>query len=359
MSRLFRIAGMVDPHTHLRDLDWSHKATFASETQAALAGGYWCVFDMPNTPPATITRDAMDLKLGALSRSAVCDWGVYAGASQRDNTAEYGRMWRDACGLKIYNNETTGDLLIADDEQRDRHYACWPSDRIIAVHAEGETVLAVLALVRKYRKRTHFVHISTAQELGYLRDAKEEGLPVTLGVCPHHLFLTEADLPSLGSLGLMKPALKTSHDRDALWQGIASGVVDIVESDHAPHSLAEKQSDHPPYGVPGLETTLPLLLLAVHEGRLSLERVVELVAERPRHIWGLTCPPETYTVVDLDASYIVDRAQLRTQCGWSPFEGLRVWGRVRETWLRGRLAYDGEWVRAVPGSGQNVFATRE
>lgn len=357
MSRLFRIAGMVDPHTHLRDLEWAHKATFTSETKAAVAGGYWCVLDMPNTPPTTISKAALDLKLAALKRSAVCDWGVYAGASQKDNTAEYGIMSRYTCGLKIYCNETTGDSLITDPQQRDRHFACWPDNKIIAVHAEGETVAEVLALVRKYRKRTHFVHISTAQELAYLRAAKEEGLPVTIGVCPHHLYLTESDLPSLGSLGLMKPGLKTAADRDALWRGIVEGVVDVVESDHAPHSLAEKQSGTPPYGVPGLETTLPLLLLAVREGRLSLERVVELVAERPRQIWGLACPPDTFAVVDLDASYVIDRSRLFTQCGWSPFEGLRVWGRVCETWIRGRLVYDGEVIRAIAGDGQNQFAS--
>jgi carbamoyl-phosphate synthase/aspartate carbamoyltransferase/dihydroorotase len=371
MKRLVHIPAMVDPHTHLRDLDWSHKATFTTETTAALAGGYWAVFDMPNTPPTTTDRPALDHKLAAITARAVCDWGVYFGASQADNTATYAHT-EGTCGLKIFNNSTTGDLLIADQNERAKHYATWPSlpspssprrpgegpgvrSGIIAVHAEDETVLDILALVRQYRKPTHFVHISTAQEIAWLTAAKEEGLPITLGVCPHHLYLTQADLPVLGPFGIMKPGLKTAADRDALWAALQSGVVDVVESDHAPHTIAEKESERPPYGVPGLETTLPLLFTAVAAGRLTLDRVVELVATNPRRIWGLTAPPETYALVDLDSAYTIDRTHLHGACGWSPFEGMHVRGGVLETWIRGVRAWDGEQVQVGPGFGRNLF----
>jgi carbamoyl-phosphate synthase/aspartate carbamoyltransferase/dihydroorotase len=352
---LVQIPGLVDPHTHLRDLDWSHKATFASETAAAVAGGYWAIFDMPNTPPTTTSRPALERKLAALDGQAFCDWGVYFGASQADNTDEYAGVAGDVCGLKIFNNATTGDLLIEDQAERERHYAAWPPSKIIAVHAEEDTVLDILALVRKFRRRTHFLHISTAREIAYLQAAKDEGLPITIGVCPHHLYLTQNDERALGSFGLMKPGLKTAADRDALWEAIASGLVDVIESDHAPHTLVEKQSQKPPYGVPGLETTLPLMLLAVREGRLSLERVVQLVAENPRRIWGLPCPSETYTLVDTDAEFTIERRRLHTACGWSPFEGMRVCGKVRETRIRGCRVFDGEQVLVSPGFGRNVF----
>jgi len=355
MSHLVKIPGMLDPHTHLRDLEWAHKATFASESAAAAAGGYWAVFDMPNTPPPTINRAALDRKLDALHENAICDWGVYFGASQVDNTAEYTHSVSEVCGLKMFNNSTTGDLLIADQPTRDKHYAAWPESKIIAVHAEDETVLDILELVRKYRKRTHFLHISTAREIEYLCAAKEEGLPVTIGVCPHHLYLTEDDLKALGAFGFMKPGLKTAADRDALRDALASGLVDVVESDHAPHTKAEKNSDKPPYGIPGLETTVPLLLLMVKEGCITLERAVDLVATNPRQIWGLSCPPDTYALVDLDASYVINAERLHSQCGWSPFDGMRVSGKVLETWIRGRKVYDGEQVLAAPGFGQNLF----
>ncbi|MBZ0284213.1 MAG: amidohydrolase family protein [Anaerolineae bacterium] len=354
MTREIRIPAMVDPHVHLRDLDWAHKATFASETAAALAGGYWVVMDMPNTAPPAINHAAFDHKLTRIGATAVCDWGLYFGASQDDNQTEYPLVAGRACGLKIYNNATTGTLLIADQAARDRHYAAWPAHKIIAVHAEDDTVADILDLVRKHRKPTHFCHISLAHEIDLLTVAKEEGLPVTVGVTPHHLFLTVDDLPTLGAFGLMKPELKTKADQAALWEAIESGVVDVVESDHAPHTLDEKASEKPPYGVPGLETTLPLLLTAVHQNRLTIERVIELLATNAQRIWGLKPDSETYTRVDLDASYIIQRSQLRTACGWSPFEGMQVHGRVREVWIRGQKVFDGETVLVEPGFGQNV-----
>lgn len=355
MSKLVKIHGMVDPHCHLRDLDWAHKATFASETAAAVAGGYWAVFDMPNTPPETITHNALKHKHEALTQQAVCDWGVYAGASQADNTAEYEAMAPETCGLKIFNNSTTGNLLIADQATRDKHYAAWPQGRIIAVHAEEETVLDILELVRKYRKPTHFLHISSQREISYLRAAKEEGLPITIGVCPHHLYMTERDVDTLKGYAMMKPPLKTQADVDALWQALADGIVDVIESDHAPHTRAEKEAKHPAYGVPGLETTLPLLLTAVTAGRLTLEQVILLVADNPRRIWQLECPQETYALVDLDIQYTLDNANLHTQCSWSPFDGMQVQGRVVETWIRGRKVYDGERILVEQGFGQALF----
>lgn len=352
----FTIPALLDPHTHLRGMQWSHKATFATETAAAVAGGYWAVLDMPNTPPTTISRPALNTKLAEIGAQAVCDWGIYFGASQDENQGEFADVFPDVCGLKIFNNATTGDLLIQDQGMRDRIFAAWPDGKVIAVHAEDRTVLDVLALVRRYRKPTHFLHISTADEILFLTAAKAEGLPVTVGVCPHHLWLTEDDLPALGSLGLMKPTLKTSHDRAMLWAAIHDGIVDVIESDHAPHTLEEKNASNPPYGVPGLETTLPLLCTAVHEQRLDIEDVIALASDNPRRIFGLYPPHNTYTVVDLDATTIITRDNLHTACGWSPFEGMRVYGKVTQTVIRGQQVFDGERVTAPNGFGRNLYA---
>ncbi len=351
---ILRLPGMVDPHVHLRDLDWAHKATFASETAAALAGGYWAILDMPNTPPTTTTRATLDLKRKSITRQAVCDWGLYFGASQDGNQAEYAGVTADVCGLKIYNNATTGTLLIEDQALRDQHYRAWPPGKPIAVHAEGETVANILDLVRRYRKWTHFCHISTAYEIDLLRAAKAEGLPISIGVTPHHLYLMDADLPMLGAFGLMKPTLKTVRDQTALWQAVADGLVDIVESDHAPHTLEEKASPNPPYGVPGLETTLPLMCLAVEQGRLTYERLIDLLALNPQRIFGLHPDTETYTLVDTDAHFVIERAGVRTACGWSPFEGMWVPGRVIGVWIRGVQVFDGENILVQPGFGQRV-----
>lgn len=352
---LLQISAMTDPHVHLRGMDWVHKGSFASETAAALAGGYTAVCDMPNTPPVTTRRVALDAKLAEISAQAVCDFGVYAGAAMDENWREYPQMHSDVCGLKIFNNATTGDLLIADQSVREAHYRAWDGRKTIAVHAEGQTVLDILALVRQYRKHTHFLHISTAEEIHSLREAKEAGLPITIGVCPHHLWLTQEDLSTLGGFGLMKPELKTKTDRDALWEALDAGLVDVIESDHAPHTRAEKAGDKPVYGVPGLETTLPLLFTAVHEGRLTIAQVIALVADNPRRIFGIPERPETFTVIDPDQRYTIDNAKLYTQCGWSPFDGMTVYGKVRSVTIRGEQVYDGEQVLAQPGFGQNLY----
>ncbi|MDE2636638.1 MAG: dihydroorotase family protein [Chloroflexota bacterium] len=350
-----KIQGMIDPHTHLRDLDWSHKATFASETKAAIAGGYWAVFDMPNTAPSTIDDARLTEKLARIDKQAHCDFGLYFGASQADNSAEYERIAGRVCGLKIYNNSTTGDLLIDSSAMRERHYRAWTTNRLIAVHAEGATVANILDLVRKYRQPTHFLHISSEYEINLLTQAKRDGLPITVGVCPHHLFLSEDDLPSLGGFGRMKPELKRKSDQRALWRAIRLGVVDIIESDHAPHTRAEKQAEPPASGVPGLETTLPLLMQAVKDGRLPLQQACDMVSLNVQRIWRITPLPKTYTLVDTDQSFVIDGRQLRSKCGWSPFEGMRVCGKVLEVWIRGHQVYDGENVLCEAGFGRNLF----
>jgi dihydroorotase-like cyclic amidohydrolase len=357
MSNLIKIVGMVDPHVHLRGMDWSHKGDFYTETCAAVAGGYWAVFDMPNTPPQTLDRASLIEKREKIASQAVCDWGLHFCAGANSNWDEYPAIYDLVSALKMFNNDTTGHMLIEDQTIRDGHFAHWESNKIFAQHAEGDTCREIIELVRKYRRRTHILHVSTAQEVAYIRQAKAEGLPLTAGVCPHHLWLTEDDLPRLGAFGWMKPVLKTQADQKALWEALQDGTIDIVESDHAPHTLAEKQSDKPPYGVTGLETTLPLLLTAYHEGHLTLQRVIDLVSDNPRQIYGIQCPPETYALVDLDAEYTITNENLHTAVKWSPFAGMKVRGKVLETWIRGVQVYDGENVLVPAGFGVEVTHT--
>ena len=152
----------------------------------------------------------------------------------------------------------------------------------------------------------------------------------------------------------MKPELKRKSDQRALWRAIRLGVVDIIESDHAPHTIDEKEAEPPAYGVPGLETTLPLMMQAVKDGRLPLQQACDMVSLNVQRIWRITPLPKTYTVVDTDVSYVIDSEKL-TQCGWSPFEGMRVCGKVIEVWIRGHKVYDGEQVLSAPGFGRNLF----
>jgi dihydroorotase len=336
-------------------MDWSHKGDFATETAAAVAGGYWAVFDMPNTPPPTVDSAALNHKLEELKSQAVCDWGVYFCASANGNWEQFDSIQNNVCGIKMFNNATTGNLLVDDPTIREAHYQHWPGDKPFVNHAENETCAQIIGLVRKYRKPTHIAHICTTYEVKLITEAKSEGLPITCGVCPHHLWLTGNDLSRLGSLGWMKPHLQTHKDQEALWNALANGSIDVVESDHAPHTLEEKSKAPAPYGVPGLETTLPLLLTAVQEKRLSLDRLIELVSLRPRHIWKLAAPADTYCLIDLDLQYTISNSSLHTKCGWSPFEGMKVKGKVIETRIRGTKVYDGENVLIEPGFGKNLY----
>lgn len=351
------IVGALDPHVHLRDLDWSDKGTFYTETAAAIAGGYWAVLDMPNTAPSTIHPRLLKQKLSAIRNAAISDWGLYFGAAQEGNWKYHAEVVDKVCGLKIYNNATTGNLLIDDQALREEHYRHWPPEKVIAVHAEEDTILEILDLVRRYGKHTHFCHISSAYEIDLLRAAKAEDLPISIGVTPHHLYLTQDDLPRLGAFGLMKPELKTKTDQEALWEAIADGLVDVIESDHAPHARYEKESDNPPYGVPGLETTLPLMYTAVKQGRLTAERMIEMVSTNPQRIFGITPPPDTYTVFDTTAEYTLNGSRMQTHCRWTPFEGMTVYGRVQEVWIRGNKVLENGSLKVRAGYGKGLFET--
>lgn len=334
-------------------MDWAHKGTFASETASALAGGYSAVLDMPNADPVTTTPATLAFKRNALNREAVCDWGVYYGAHPDGNLETFAAAMPDCIGLKIYCDPTTGDMFVAG-RLREEHFAAWRAHGLIAVHAEDEEVDAVLELVARYGVHTHFCHISTRAELDSLRRAKDQGLPVSLGVCPHHLWLTRDDEYRLGPYALMKPPLKTRRDVEALWEALRQGLVDVVESDHAPHARAEKLRMPPAFGVPGVETLLPLLGSAVDAGRLDPERLIELVSANPRRIWDLPCPPDTWTELEIGESRRLRAGDMHALCGWSPFEGQEVRCRVAAVQLRGVRAYDGAQIRVRPGFGAQV-----
>ena len=352
------IPGPLDPHVHLRDTDWAHKGTIASETAAALAGGYWAVIDMPNTPPTPTDPARLRARLEVLAAGARCDVATFLGAGVGSWPDGFGDAADLVAGLKLYLDATTGDLLVGAPAERERLVRAWAaaSDRPLAVHAEGSTLEWVLELAGRLRTRVHVCHVSTRDEVRMVREARAAGVAVSAGVTPHHLYLTTHDEARLGPLARVRPPLGTVADRDALWAALADGTIDLVESDHAPHTLAEKGSPSPPSGVAGLETTLPLLGLAVAEGRLTEDRLVEVVAGAPQRLFGLAPPPDTVTLLDLDASWVVEDGSLLTAPGWSPFAGMLVRGAVREVRVGGAVRFDGEDVLAEPGAGRLLMA---
>jgi carbamoyl-phosphate synthase/aspartate carbamoyltransferase/dihydroorotase len=218
-------------------------------------------------------------------------------------------------------------------------------------HVEGERLEKAIALAKEYKKRLHVCHVSQQREIELIKSLKEQNMPITCEVTAHHLFLTDNDVDHLGPYGLMRPPLGTEKDRKALWDNL--DVIDILASDHAPHTKEEKKSAHPPFGVPGIETSLPLMLTAVAEGKLSLEKLVDMTSKRPKEIFGIKDDPDTYTEVDLKESYIIDSSKLQSKSAWTPFDGVRVKGKIEKVVLRGKVIFDGEEIKGPP-SGRTI-----
>lgn len=351
-GKMIRLPGLIDPHVHLREPGATHKEDWDSGTAAALAGGFTQVLAMPNTQPPVTDAATLAAVQGIARQKARCDYGLYLGAGA-DNSDTAPSLASQAAGLKMYLDQTYGPLRLDDMTAWMAHFAHWPSNVPIAAHAEGRTLAAVILLAALYDRPLHLCHVSLRQEILLIRTAKERGLKVTCEVTPHHLFLSQEDLPRLGAgRGDVRPRLATPADRQALWDNLE--VIDCFASDHAPHTPAEKDGENPPPGFPGLETTLPLLLTAVSEGRLTLEDVIQRCYHNPRRIFNLPEQPDTWVEVDPDARNEIHAAQTFTRAAWTPFEGRPVRGKVTRVVLRGREAYRPGEVLAPPGFGKDI-----
>ena len=270
-------------------------------------------------------------------RSAFCDIGFHFGTDGTNiEQLQRAQHHQAVFGLKVYFNETTGELMIDDLAALEGAFASWTVDKPILVHAEQLSVATALGLAQAHRRRLHVCHIAGAAEVGIVRAAKAAGLHVTCGVCPHHLYLTDADVSRLGSLAQMKPPLGSAADCDALWEGLADGTIDLIETDHAPHLLEEKAHEPAPFGVPGLETALPLLMLALHDGRLSLDDVVRLMHDTPRRVFSIPEQPDTYIELDPHEPHVIGTSGYETKAGWSPFDGVQAYGAVQSVVIRGK-----------------------
>ena len=376
-----RLPGLIDGHVHLREPGGTHKEDWDSGTAAALAGGFTTVLAMPNTQPPVTDAATLDLALAAARSKARCDYAQYLGAGA-DNVESAAALAPRAAGLKMYLDQTYGPLRLDDMTDWQAHFERWPSHLPIVAHAESRTLAAVILLAALFDRSVHLAHVSLAEEILLIRRAKERGLKVTCEVAPHHLFLNNevitkpqmsqssqmddnaksasSALSAVSGLKLsfgrseVRPRLATPADVQALWDNL--DVIDCFATDHAPHTVAEKDGGKPPPGFPGLETALPLLLTAVGEGRLTMDDLIVRMVTNPRCIFSLPEQPDTWIEVDPDAEYEIRAAESFTRCGWTPFEGRRVLGRVERVVLRGQVAYENGKVVAAPGAGQDVRA---
>lgn len=350
---MIRLPGLIDPHVHMREPGGTHKEDWGSGTAAAIAGGFTAVLAMPNTLPPVTNEDSLAAVISAAEKKAYCDFGQFLGAGP-ENAQHLPPIASRSAGLKMYLDQTYGPLRLDNMPLWMGHFEHWPRHLPVVAHAEGRTMAAVILMAALFDRSIHIAHVSTREEILIIRKARESGLKVTCEVTPHHLLLTEADLPHLGrGRSEVRPRLAKSSDRDALWDNMA--VIDCLATDHAPHTLAEKDGDDPPPGFPGLETALPLMLTAVHEGRLSIDALVERMHHNPRRIFGLSEQPDTWIEIDPHAGWELSAWGMQSRCGWTPFEAWRVRGRLSKVVLRGEDAFKDGSVTGKPGSGVNIL----
>ncbi len=356
---MLKLPGLIDPHVHVREPGQTHKEDWDTATQSALAGGMTMILAMPNTKPPIFDAATLDLALDAAKQKARCDYGQFIGAGPA-NAEILSTIANRTAGLKMYLDSTFGELRLDDMTLWMPHFEKYPKRYPIVLHSEARTMAAGILFAAIYDRPVHIAHISLREEILLIKAAKEKGIKVTCEVAPHHLFLTaDSPLPEGEGLGMrangrkeVRPRLAAQKDVDALWENL--NVIDCFATDHAPHTLEEKDSDNPPPGFPGLETALPLLLTAVSESRLTIPDLIEKMHTNPKKIFNLPDQPETYIEVDENAEYEIKAAEQFTRCGWTPFEGWKVKGKVRKVVLRGQIAFEDGQVRAPLGYGKNI-----
>lgn len=379
-THLHVLPGCIDTQVHFREPGAPHKETLESGMRAAAMGGITSVFEMPNTNPLTTTPDAMNDKLDRAAKNPWVNYAFYFGgtAENSKNLTEWEKM-PGVCGIKIFMGSSTGSLLSATDEEVEAVLA--HGRRIVAVHAEDEmmmnenkkTILGdshdvgmhhiwrskescysatsrLLRLARKHNRRVHVLHVTTLEEMELLAQNKDIA---TVEVLANHLTLHAPDCyAQLGSKAQQNPPIREKHHQDALWRAIDCGLVDILASDHAPHTLEEKAKEYPasPSGTPGVQTLLPVMLNHVAGGRLTLERLVDLLCYGPQRVHHIAAKGRIargydadFTIIDLNRETVITNAQQVSNSNWTPFDGMKVRGWPIYTIVNGLIVMqDGE-----------------
>jgi len=348
---MIKLPGLIDPHVHVREPGATHKEDFDSGTSAALAGGFTIVLTMPNTRPPIFDAETLDLALNAAGQKARCDYAQFVGAGP-NNADKAASIANKAAGLKMYLDSTFGELRLDDMTLWQPHFEKYPKKYPIVAHSESRSMAAAILFAAIYDRPVHIAHISLKEEVLIIKAAKERGIKVTCEVCPHHLFLYEDLSGLMPGRKEVRPRLATKEDVDALWTNM--DVIDCFATDHAPHTIEEKDSDNPPPGFPGLETALPLLLNAVSESRLSISDLIEKMYTNPKKIFNLPDQPETWVEVDENAVYEIKAQDQFTRCNWTPFEGWKVRGKIRRVVLRGKTAFEDGKILVNAGYGRDV-----
>ncbi|KAK7580173.1 hypothetical protein V9T40_000802 [Parthenolecanium corni] len=349
--RFITFPGFIDVHCHIREPGQTYKEDYSSGTAAALAGGITMVCVMPNTNPPVTDENSLQAAKKLAQLGARCDYAIFAGATE-DNFSTIHKLADQVFTLKMYLNDTFSTLKLSNCIHWMKHCENWPKTIPICVHAEGQTTAAIIMIASLYNRPIHVCHVARKEEILIIRESKSKGLQVTCEVCPHHLFLSEEDIETIGqSKSRVKPQLCSKEDQQALWENI--DIIDIFATDHAPHSVEEKESENAPPGFPGLQTILPLLLTAVNQKRLTIEDIINKFHRNPIKIFNLPTQLNTFVEVDLDEEWEIPQNHF-SKSKWTPFAGFKVKGAVQRVVLRGEVAYVEGQVLAKPGFGEDV-----
>jgi dihydroorotase len=380
------IPGVIDSQVHFREPGLEHKEDLETGSRGAVLGGVTAVFEMPNTSPLTTTPETLADKVARARNRMFCDFAFYVGGT-RENVDDIPKLERleASAGIKVFMGSSTGNLLVDDELSLDRIIA--KLSRRAAFHAEDEdrlkarmgerrpgdasshpvwrdpeaALIATTRLVRlaeKYRKRVHVLHISTAEEMTFLAEHRAFA---SVEVTPHHLTLVAPDCyERLGTYAQMNPPVRDERHRAAIWHALRSGIVDVLGSDHAPHTHEEKHHAYPGShsGMTGVQTLLPIMLDHVNAGRLTLARLVDLTSHGPQRLFGIRNKGRIavgydadLAIVDLKARVTITNKMVASRCGWTPYDGVTVTGFPRGTILRGRrVMWDGEIIGAATGA---------
>lgn len=366
------LPGVIDPQVHFREPGLEHKEDLFTASCACARGGVTSFLEMPNTRPLTTTQAALDDKLNRASQKCLVNYGFFMGATP-ENLPDLLDA-QPTCGIKIFMGSAHGALLVSREEELEPIFA--KGKRLIAVHAEDQAriverrkqfagisdpsihsqiqdeqaalnaTLLALKLSKKYQRRLHILHLSTGVEAELLREDKPSW--VTTEVTPQHLLLNTEAYAKIGTLAQMNPPLRSPKNNEILWQALLDGVIDFIATDHAPHTLEEKAADYPhtPSGMPGVETSLPLMLTQAMQGRCTVAQVANWMSTAVAKAYkipnkGAIAPgyDADLVLVDLDSYHPVLREELQTKCGWSPFEGWNLTGWPIITIVGGKVVY--------------------
>ncbi len=390
-SGLHVLPGIIDSQVHFREPGNEHKEDLDTGTKSALLGGVTAIFEMPNTAPPTTTKEALEDKLGRAEGRAWCHYAFFAGAAA-ENVGQLAELEKipGCCGVKIFMGSSTGNLLVSEDEvirQVLENGSCR-----VAVHSEDEERLIerksfakendpsthpvwrdeeammrstrrIVKLARETGRSVHVLHITTADEIEFLAQNKDV---ITVECTPQHLTLcAEEAYPELGTYAQMNPPIRNKAHREGLWKGIREGVVDVIGSDHAPHTHEEKAKGYPntPSGMPGVQTLVPIMLNHVNNGKLTLEHFVDLACHNPARLYkvegkgGIKLGNDgDFTIVDMNREEVITNDWIASKCGWTPFDGVSVKGWPVSVVLNGSIVMKNNDLLQGPAGKKVLFS---